>query len=905
MQSSQQPDYIIITQPDDYNIWSDLKLKKDIENGDISTKFDALQNLIFSIAHGQNITKDLLMFVIRFLLPVQDKQIKKLLLLFWELVPKYQSDGKLISEMILVCDAYRKVGCLMICSILMSTFGALSFVFSVNSRNHKFSSRSCLQFVHVWNTRVATYVIEKFLEIETDPSCQRNAYLTLIQIDQNRAINYLRNKATSVLSFGDVQQLAIIELVYSYCVDSYDKNSYLKYLYELLEASSPSVRFAAANTLLSLSDSSTALEYTSKCYTNLILKESDNNVKLVVLDRLSFIHSLKKNDWMLHDVALDLLSVLNVSASDSIVDLEVARRVLALVINLLTPERVETVVNFIRKEIHRVQKRFTTEFDSKKINSADKETVVYQQLLIKSIKDIFTRFQGTQKIVLPLLISNVASTHSSVASEILAIVRAIICAHPETKDCVFEQIFVVINSFTDPDSFRLCLWILASCATRVDQIEKIVSSINVLLVATPDCRLPIEKDIIKEKPKVQLTTVDGSYLTQPSLSAFSQPTSPNSLNMPLLNRFLSEGHTYICSSIATVLSKIVALHHKLAPINSNNKNYDDIDIQRTLSVINILVSGVNAETLDSFLVESDLCTRDYVNYSKKTETSQLKQIVAQDLKEEDVWGISFSSIINSNEVVKKENLYNQSLLAATGKIAEIIEDNIGNKVIPLTGLSDPIYAEAFIKISNFDVAFDVLVVNQTNDFVENVTLELRTQGEYKILSKSPPIVLSSLKFANIQACMRVTSSDCNVIFGTITYDTSGANRDSFSVILDEIRLDLTETSTNCYCSPDEFQNSWINFEWENKVTITTLLTDFPKLVDLVHTKTHMVQIVPNSELKDSCRYMVVNMYIKNRFGDEALANLSMEKQIESDKIIGQVRIRAKTQTMALKCFKKD
>ena len=34
--------------------------------------------------------------------------VKKLLLIFWEVVPKTSGDGKLLSEMILVCDAYRK-----------------------------------------------------------------------------------------------------------------------------------------------------------------------------------------------------------------------------------------------------------------------------------------------------------------------------------------------------------------------------------------------------------------------------------------------------------------------------------------------------------------------------------------------------------------------------------------------------------------------------------------------------------------------------------------------------------------------------------------------------------------------------------------------------------------------------
>jgi len=46
--------------------------------------------------------------IIRYVMPCDNHEIKKLLLIFWEIVPKYGGDGKLLHEMILVCDAYRK-----------------------------------------------------------------------------------------------------------------------------------------------------------------------------------------------------------------------------------------------------------------------------------------------------------------------------------------------------------------------------------------------------------------------------------------------------------------------------------------------------------------------------------------------------------------------------------------------------------------------------------------------------------------------------------------------------------------------------------------------------------------------------------------------------------------------------
>lgn len=71
-------------------------------------KIEALKKTINMILAGEKLP-NLLMIIIRFVLPLQDHTIKKLLLIFWEIVPKTTPDGKLLQEMILVCDAYRKV----------------------------------------------------------------------------------------------------------------------------------------------------------------------------------------------------------------------------------------------------------------------------------------------------------------------------------------------------------------------------------------------------------------------------------------------------------------------------------------------------------------------------------------------------------------------------------------------------------------------------------------------------------------------------------------------------------------------------------------------------------------------------------------------------------------------------
>jgi coatomer subunit beta len=99
--------YTLINIPTDSEPLNELQLKQDLEKGDVNVKIEALKKTINMILSGERLP-GLLMIIIRFVLPLQDHTIKKLLLIFWEIVPKTTSDGKLLQEMILVCDAYRK-----------------------------------------------------------------------------------------------------------------------------------------------------------------------------------------------------------------------------------------------------------------------------------------------------------------------------------------------------------------------------------------------------------------------------------------------------------------------------------------------------------------------------------------------------------------------------------------------------------------------------------------------------------------------------------------------------------------------------------------------------------------------------------------------------------------------------
>jgi coatomer subunit beta len=62
--------------------------------------------------------------------------------------------------------------------------------------------------------------------------------------------------------------------------------------------------------------------------------------------------------------------------------------------------------------------------------------------------------------------------------------------------------------------------------------------------------------------------------------------------------------------------------------------------------------------------------------------------------------------------------------------------------------------------------------------------------------------------------------------------------------------------------------------------------------------TNMSCLTPEGALSGECDFLSANMYARSLFGEDALANLSIERT-EGGTVTGHVRIRSKTQGIAL------
>ena len=105
------------------------------------------------------------------------------------------------------------------------------------------------------------------------------------------------------------------------------------------------LRYEAAGTLVTLSSAPTAVKAAVGAYIDLIVKESDNNVKLIVLDRLIAMKEVPSHEKVLQESVMDILRVL------SSPDLEVRRKTLNIAMELVTSRNIKEMVLILKKEI--------------------------------------------------------------------------------------------------------------------------------------------------------------------------------------------------------------------------------------------------------------------------------------------------------------------------------------------------------------------------------------------------------------------------------------------------------------------------------------------------------------------------------------------------------------------------
>ncbi|XP_063530044.1 coatomer subunit beta [Cydia strobilella] len=935
MSGVEQPCYTLINFPTDSEPYNEMQLKLDLEKGDTKKKIEALKKVIGIILSGEKIP-GLLMVIIRFVLPLHDHMIKKLLLIFWEIVPKTSPDGKLLQEMILVCDAYRKDLQHPNEFIRGSTLRFLCKLKEPELLEPLLPAiRACLDHRHSYVRRNAVLaiftiyrnfdflipdapeLIANFLDGEQDMSCKRNAFLMLLHAEQERALAYLAARLDSVHGFGDILQLVIVELIYKVChANPSERARFIRTVYGLLNAPSAAVRYEAAGTLVTLSAAPAAVTAAAACYIDLIVKESDNNVKLIVLGRLS---ALRKEGGeaaarALPDLAMDVLRVLASS------DLDVRKHTLTLALELVSSRHAEELVQVLRKEAARA-------------GSADHDDAAkYRQLLVRAMHKAALKFPEVAGSVAPALLEMVGEGGEAAAADVMAFVREALAAFPDLRPTLYQKLLEAVPQIKVGKIARAALWLLAEFADTADTAE---AALDVLAAAIP---LPTTSEEDKEEsspsphtaaPRAdtaaprQLVTSDGTYASQ---SAFNLPqTDPSSSSSHDggLAHALVSGESFTAAGACSALAKLAlkldhgratrALHlisallaqHKKNASPSSGLTADDVEhaalclraaaARPAVAVVRDAL-GPRARAALHALLQEQASLRD----NKEEEESGSAASVPVEA------GITFAALAGVGAAASAasatcHDMFELSLSRAVdGRTTAHEEKGKLSKVTQLTGFSDPVYAECIVAVNQYDIVLDVLVVNQTDDTLQNCTVELATLGDLRLVERPAAVVLAPRDFATIKAHVKVASTENGIIFGNIVYEVTGASMDRGVVVLNDIHIDIVDYIQPATCSDADFRQMWAEFEWENKVSVNTNITDLREYLQHLLASTNMKCLTPDKALSGQCGFMAANMYARSIFGEDALANLSVEQPLNRQgPVAGHVRIRAKSQGMAL------
>ncbi|KAE8732529.1 Coatomer subunit beta-2 [Hibiscus syriacus] len=597
---------------------------------------------------------------------------------------------------------------------------------------------------------------------------RRNAILAVMSIyklPQDRAINYLLTHVDRVSDWGELLQMVVLELIHKVCrTNRAEKGK------------------AAANT-----------------YCQLLLSQSDNNVKLIVLDRLNDLKSSHRD--IMVDLIMDVLSAL------SSPNLDIRRKTLDIVLDLITPRNINEVALMLKKEVVKTQ---SGELEKKG---------EYRQMLIQAIHSCAIKFPEVASTVVHLLMDFLGD--SNIASAIVVVfVREIIETNPKLRVSI---ITTLLDTFYQIRAARVCscaLWIVGEYCLSLSEVESGIATIKQCLGELPFYSVSEEgegTDASKKTPQANSITVSSR---RPAI--FPDGVQPSKVEV---NKATTQ-------SLLIIVSMLQLGQSPFLPHPIDNDSYD-----RIVLCIRLLCN--TGDDIRKIWLQS--CRQSSVKTLSDKQLQETEELKAKaqvsHAQPDDLIDFFHLKSRKGMSQLELEDEVQDDLKHATGEFVNDTDDaNKLNRILQLTGFSDPVYAEAYVTVHHYYIVLDITVINRTKETLQNLCLELATMGDLK----------------------------------------------------------LVERPQNYTLSPESSKQIKANI----KVAVNTVIQDEKEFLEHIIKSTNMKCLTPLSALDDECGFLAANLYAESVFGEDALVNLSVKKQADG-KLSGYIRIRSKTQGFAL------
>lgn len=949
------------------------ELRKGLESSNVETKLTSLKRVIHLQLTGEPLP-GMLMTVIRYVLPHENTHLRKMGLYFLEIVDARGDDGAMRPEMILVCNMIRNElvhanefsrGCALRFVCKLNEMELLEPLVSAVRQNlehrHSFVRRNAVLAVSAIFTKFESLIpdapelVAEFLALETDVACQRNAFAMLCAADVDRAVAYLHKHLSAIAGWGDTLQLAALELIRRVCrMAPLEKGKYIQVIFALLSSSSAAVVYEAANTLISMSGAPTAVRAAAQAYCSLLASQSDNNVKLILLDRVSDLQAA--HTPVLTEMVMDILRALSSPNPD------IRRKTLSLSMSLLTRRNVDEVVGVLKKELLR---HVASSGPTALVASAE-----LRGLLLRELHTAAVRFPDAAPAAVSIIGDFLADEHEEVAVDAVAFAREVAHSREDLRPEVLRSILDALPSLGNPTVVRGSLWILGEYAESPADLkasfQTILQAVGRLPLSTVDDDTDPETpdgdtnaggtDAVfeEEKPKKAsrrpTVLADGTYASQTMESETASAAASKAVEArnasggaggkgqagPPLRTLLISGEYFVAAAVCAALTKL-ALRlsaFETAPVTLRNK----VRAEAMLVCASILRYGRDA----SALAPIDNGAAERITACILSLTGTVAGVAADTGDTEELWldapRAAYDAVVLEKrrkeaaaakaealkEAVPAEEVIDFGLLrsgrraagtgvdeADLGEDADLSRARDGGgkggkggaggfelgRVVQLTGMSDPVYAEAHVAVHEYDIMLDILVINVSNETLTNLTVELATMGDLRLCERPQAHTLAAGARVNVRANIKVSSTETGIIFGNVVYDVAGAASASGCVILNDVHMDVMDYMRPAEVHDAAFRSMWAEFEWENKVAVTTSLTSLSALLNFIIESTNMRCLTLRGS-EDEAGYLAANLYARSVFGEDALVNVSVDRGGDG-RLAGFIRIRSKTQGIAL------
>jgi len=681
-----------------------------------------------------------------------------------------------------------------------------------------------------------------------------------------RAARYFESIGGQVESMDAQMQLALIHYVHEHCPSN------LAILTVLLEKGSTSVvQYEAASALKQLSHTTESVKAVANCYIELIVRESDNNTRLVMLGKLK---DLQTRYSVVNDSVMDLMRALRSS------DAEVKSKVLELVSLGVTVSSAHGIIDYLYKELRA------------------SDSLPYKKSLLQVVRTIGEK---SPSAALKVLFLAAKEEEGSLASFSISLAKGLLELVPAVRMAAIED--HVLSGFDSVDEGPLArlLWLVGEYCQEATLIEKAMEAIKRSLG-----HLPFSQDDAEDREadfKVHGTrtvlNADGTYATESAMTSTFASSKRNSG----LRGVLMQGNFGVAPALAMALVKLCLAAKK-------SSYFKKLQAESILIITSVLRLGLSS--MVETAIPKSLYDRVMLSLRILAKPDDAKMVKAFVKDSHDVLGDILrmkksEDLQQSNNVdtpcafrlaEKTKRLESQVrrdyLQAVSGNALSTVGSAL-SRVVQLTGLSDPIYAETYVALAGSEVLLDILLVNQTDDTLQNVQFDLSTTGDLQVTDKPLSLTLSPRGYALTKASVKVNSTNNGAIFGCITH---GLAHDT--IFLANIHLDVVDyiCSSTVLKNEDEFRRLWVKLEWENKVVISSKTTTLQALIELLMREVHFACLTEGYGVSESGDYLAANLGATSAFGEDILANLCLVRDKEN-MVTGHLRLRSKTKGIAV------